>query len=220
MPLIELKNLSKTYDGYSPVHALKDVNLSIEEGDLTSIIGPSGSGKSTLLNILGLLDMPTAGDYIFAEQNVVKLKADQQALLRGKEIGFIFQSFHLIDSKTVLENVMLSGMYCGVKKKQRLEFAKSAIDEVGLNHRKDFYPSHLSGGEKQRVAIARSICLRPKLLLCDEPTGNLDSENTNMIMDLLQTMNSLGLTVLIVTHDDQIASKTDKIIKVKDGLVS
>lgn len=220
MALIELKNLSKTYQSSEPVKALRKVNFSIEEGELVSIVGPSGSGKSTLLNILGLLDTATKGEYIFDTYKISKTSNNEKAYLRGNKIGFIFQQFHLIPNKTVLENVALSGMYAKIPYRERLENATEAIKKVGLEDRIDFMPSNLSGGQKQRVAIARAICNNPKILLCDEPTGNLDTKTSDEICDLLFEMNRLGLTVIIVTHNDDIAARTPRTLNVIDGRVS
>jgi putative ABC transport system ATP-binding protein len=218
MPLITFQNVSKTYPTQPPVYALKNVSTSIEEGEFIAIVGVSGSGKSTFLNILGLLDTPTGGSYLFDGKNTKDLSPNEKTLLRGSKIGFVFQSFHLIASKTVTENVALSGMYTKVPRQTRYQNAKDALKKVGLEKRADFYPDTLSGGEKQRVAIARAISETPKLLLCDEPTGNLDSENSNEIVEILQHMNSTyGLTIIVVTHDNELAAKTQRTIYMKDG---
>jgi putative ABC transport system ATP-binding protein len=220
MPLLELQQIEKTYPSTPPVYALKDVNFSVEEGEFVSIVGPSGSGKSTLLNILGLLDLPTNGRYILDGEETQDLPLGKRTVLRGSKIGFVFQSFHLLTNKTVLENVALSGMYTGVSRSERLHFAREAIEKVGLEHRIDFSPNNLSGGEKQRVAVARAISGRPKLLLCDEPTGNLDSTTSAQIEDLLHKMNRLGLTIIVVTHNEDLARRGGRIIRVRDGEVS
>ncbi|MDR1033428.1 MAG: ABC transporter ATP-binding protein [Bifidobacteriaceae bacterium] len=221
MPLITFQNVSKTYPTKPPVYALKSVSASINEGEFISIVGVSGSGKSTFLNILGLLDVPTSGSYLFDGKDTKDLNANEKTLLRGSKIGFVFQSFHLIASKTVTENVALSGMYTKVPRKVRFQNATDALKKVGLENRADFYPDTLSGGEKQRVAIARAISETPKLLLCDEPTGNLDSENSNEVIEILRHMNvTYGLTIIVVTHDNELATKTQRIIYMKDGEIS
>jgi putative ABC transport system ATP-binding protein len=218
--LVELKNIGRVYESTPPVHALKNVNISIEQGELVTIVGPSGSGKSTLLNVLGLLDSPNYGDYIFDSLNTSELSENEKSALRGRNIGFVFQQFHLLQYKSVLENVSLAGFYANVKRSERIKNAEAAIEKVGLFARKDFLPSHLSGGEKQRVAIARAIAIVPKLLLCDEPTGNLDSKTSGEIVDLLKKLHDEGNTIIIVTHNDEIAKIADHRISVKDGVVS
>ncbi|MDR1447648.1 MAG: ABC transporter ATP-binding protein [Candidatus Ancillula sp.] len=219
--LIVLNDVRKIYnvDTEQPVHALKSVNITIFDGEFVSIVGESGSGKSTLLNILGLLDTSTSGEYILDGIITNNLKVDEKSKLRGEKLGFVFQSFHLIQSKTVLENVAIAGMYTGKKQFMRVLDAQNAIDMVGLTHRKDFLPAKLSGGEKQRVAIARALANNPRILLCDEPTGNLDSKTASEIEEILQNLNKQGYTIVMVTHNNELANRTDRIIRVSDGEV-
>jgi putative ABC transport system ATP-binding protein len=207
------------YEAAQPVYALRSVNFTINQGEFVAVVGSSGSGKSTLLNILGLLDEPTSGEYILDGVKIGELKAYEKAQLRGSQLGFVFQSFHLIQGKTVLENVAVAGMYIGKRRVARFADAEAAIEKVGLEHRKDFLPAKLSGGEKQRVAIARALANDPKILLCDEPTGNLDSKTAAEIEAILRELNANGYTVIVVTHNDALASRADRIIRVSDGEV-
>ena len=218
--LIELDAVARTYAGSPPVEALRPATLSIAEGDYVAVVGPSGSGKSTLLNVLGLLDVPTAGRYWLDGFDTGVLSLRERAALRGSRIGFVFQAFHLIDHRTVLDNVALAGTYSHQSKAIRRAAAQDAIDRVGLAHRASFLPSNLSGGERQRVAIARAVASEPKVLLCDEPTGNLDSHRAGEIVGLFEAMHADGLTVVIVTHDEQLADQADRRVHVHDGNVS
>lgn len=218
--VLRLEKIGRTYPGEVPVPALKNVNLSINEGDFVSIVGPSGSGKSTLLNVLGLLDTPTSGNYQLSGYETTKLSPNEKAALRANSIGFVFQAFHLLNHRSVLENVALSGTYLKTKPKERLRRAQEALETVGLTQRQTFLPNKLSGGERQRVAIARAICGKPDILLCDEPTGNLDSVRASSIMDLFHEMHHSGYTIIIVTHDPKVAAQAQRTFTVKDGNVS
>lgn len=220
-PLIELEEVHKVYGrGEAAVWALKGISLRIEEGEFVAIMGASGSGKSTCLNILGCLDVPTSGRYSFKGTEVNRLTSDQRALLRRNYIGFVFQSFHLLDRTTALENVELPLIYKGLGPKKRKEMALEALELVGLRGREQHRPNELSGGEQQRVAIARAIVTRPLLLLADEPTGNLDSETSRSIMELFRALNrEHGMTVVLVTHEEDIASYARRRIYLRDGLI-
>jgi putative ABC transport system ATP-binding protein len=220
MALVKFKDISKVYPSSPPVHALRNVNFEINEGEFIAIVGPSGSGKSTLLNVLGLLDMPTSGRYFLDGEETQALNLGERTKLRGTKIGFVFQSFHLLQTKTALENVALTGMYTGVPRQARLMRAKQALTQVGLEERQNFLPGKLSGGQKQRVAVARAICSNPRILLCDEPTGNLDSKTAGEIEQLLHDMSDTGLTIVVVTHNEELASRCDRIIRVSDGEVA
>src|SRR5262249_27261130 len=205
--LLDLRKVCKQFGTDPAVHALIDVDLELRRGEWLSITGPSGSGKSTLLNILGCLDRPTRGTYLFDGIETTTLSENERAGLRSRRIGFIFQSFHLLPYRTVLENVMLAEVYRQHARGGRRERALEEIRRVGLAHRADFPPSKLSGGECQRVAIARALMGSPSLLLCDEPTGNLDSKNTESILDFFTELNSQGMTIIVVTHDENVARR-------------
>ncbi|MEP7103304.1 MAG: ABC transporter ATP-binding protein [Candidatus Dojkabacteria bacterium] len=217
--LIDLKNIHKTYkNGGELTHALKNIDLTIDKGEFVAIMGPSGSGKSTLMNLLGLLDTPTNGTYILNSKDVSKLKGRELARIRNKEIGFVFQQFNLLPRTTVLENVLLPSIYGKVSNpSQRAEFL---IEKVGLKDRKNHKSNELSGGQVQRVAIARALMMQPSIILADEPTGNLDSKKSNEIMQLFQEINKEGATIVLITHEDEIAKYADRIIHVKDGEVT
>jgi putative ABC transport system ATP-binding protein len=214
-PVVELVDLTRTFPG--PVNALTDVNLTVRSGDYLSIIGPSGSGKSTLLHILGLLDRPTTGEYRLDGLPTGSASESDRAALRGGRIGFVFQSFHLLPHRTVLDNVLLATLYSGVPRGEREQRARTALERVGLDHRVDFTPSTLSGGERQRVAIARSVVADPKLLLADEPTGNLDSTNSAGIMDLFDELHADGLTLVVITHDLAVSARAERRVRISDG---
>ncbi|MDR1151426.1 MAG: ABC transporter ATP-binding protein [Bifidobacteriaceae bacterium] len=218
--LIELDRIERVYPGSPPVAALRPASLSISSGDYVAVVGPSGSGKSTLLNVLGLLDMPTGGRYWLDGFDTGSLAPRGRAALRGSRIGFVFQAFHLMDHRSVLENVALTGTYSHLSRSRRHAAAREAIDRVGLTHRVDFLPSHLSGGERQRVAIARALAGSPKVLLCDEPTGNLDSHRAAEIIDLFEAMHADGLAVVVVTHDEDVAARASRRLHVRDGQVT
>ena len=218
--VLELRKIGKTYGTEPPVHALADIDLSLERGDWISITGPSGAGKSTLLNIIGCLDRPTSGSYFVDGIDTTELSDDERAGLRSQRIGFVFQSFHLLPYRTVLENVMLAEVYRQTSVSGRRDRALAAIERVGLTQRADFLPTKLSGGERQRVAIARALVGSPSLLLCDEPTGNLDSTNTAAILDFFAELNREGLTLAIVTHDENVASRASRRVRIVDGRLS
>lgn len=216
--LINLKNVSKTYImGSTPVHALKDVSLAIEEGDFVAIMGPSGSGKSTLMHILGLLDMPGGGKYELNGETISGFTEDELAALRRKAVGFVFQQFNLLSRTTALDNVALPLLYS--ERNIDYDRAKGLLDKVGLGNRMDHHPNEMSGGQQQRVAIARALVNRPLLILADEPTGNLDSKSEIEILNLLTELNDSGITVIIVTHEEEIALKAKRVIRMRDGLV-
>ena len=215
--VLQLERVCKQYGTEPAVHALVDIELSLDRGDWLSITGPSGSGKSTLLNIIGCLDRPTSGRYLLDGIDVTDLSEDGRAGVRSQLIGFVFQSFHLLPYRTVLENVSLAEVYRKQSHRGRRERAFAAIERVGLAHRADFLPAKLSGGERQRVAIARALLGSPSLLLCDEPTGNLDSRNSASILDLFEQLNEDGLTLAVVTHDETVASRSSRRVHITDG---
>lgn len=219
-PVIELVELTKSFPGPPAVTALHPTTLQIECGAYVSIVGPSGSGKSTLLNVLGLLDRPTTGHYLFDGVPTTDLTENARAALRARSIGFVFQSFHLLPERTVLENVLLSTLYSGVPRDDRLELARTAIEQVGLSHRSTFTPATLSGGERQRVAVARAIITSPRVLLADEPTGNLDQQTSQQVMRLFEQLNDDGMAVVVITHDAAVARRTPRAIRIVDGRVA
>tara|TARA_B100001057_G_scaffold173823_2_gene174567 strand:- start:2338 stop:3018 length:681 start_codon:yes stop_codon:yes gene_type:complete len=220
MPIIETINLKKEYTtGVSSVKALDGINLSIQKNDFVSIMGPSGSGKTTLMNIIGCLDSPTSGTYKLNDKLVSDLNDDELAKIRNKEIGFVFQSFHLLARNTALDNVMLPLKYAGVGRSDALEMSKKALDQVGLSDRSSHTPAELSGGQQQRVAIARALVNRPSILFADEPTGNLDSKTGADVMNLFKELNDLGQTIILITHEDSIAQQSKRIITIMDGLI-
>ena len=216
-PVVELRGISRTFDRDPPVHALRGVDLTIWPGEWLAIVGPSGSGKSTLLNVLGLLDRQTEGTYRLDGVDVKDLDDLARAGLRGRRIGFIFQAFHLLPHRTVLENVMLAELYVGAPRKGRRERALEALERVGLGDRADFLPTRLSGGQRQRAAIARSLMAEPSLLLCDEPTGNLDSKSADNVLDILGGLSQDGMTLIVITHDEHVAGRADRRVRIMDG---
>ena len=219
-PLIRVRDLCKVYNpGENEVRALDHVDLSIDKGELVGIIGHSGSGKSTLMNMLGCLDVPTSGNYYLNGKDVSNMTDDELSDVRNVEIGFIFQGFNLIPNLTARENVELPLIYRGVSKKEREDLAVESLKAVGLEHRMDHKPSEMSGGQQQRVAIARAIAARPPVILADEPTGNLDSRSTQEIMEVLKELHRSGRTVILITHDDEIAAQVNRVIRIKDGKV-
>ena len=218
--LIEVIDMQKIYStGKISVTALNGVNLKIDKGEFAAIMGPSGSGKSTLMNILGCLDRPTQGRYILAGEDIGTKTDNELAELRNKYIGFIFQSFNLLPRLTALENVALPLVYRGMTSKQRILKARETLSAVGLDDRMHHLPSELSGGQQQRVAIARALAGSPSLLLADEPTGNLDSQSGTEIMSIFRQLNSNGITIILVTHDEEVAGHTKRIIRFKDGMM-
>ncbi len=218
--LIEIQDMCKIYNpGENEVRALDHVNLKIDQNEFVAIIGQSGSGKSTLMNMLGCLDVPTSGTYILNGQDVSGLSDDDLSDIRNREIGFIFQGFNLIAGLTALENVELPLIYRGVGRKERIELSKTALEKVGLGSRMEHKPSEMSGGQQQRVAIARAIAQAPPVILADEPTGNLDSGSTKEIMGILRELHADGRTVILITHDNEIASSARRIIRIMDGRI-
>ena len=218
--LIEIQDMCKIYNpGENEVRALDHVNLSIDKNEFVAIIGQSGSGKSTLMNMLGCLDVPTSGTYILNGQDVSGLTDDELSDIRNHEIGFIFQGFNLIAGLTALENVELPLIYRGVGKKEREKLSETALKKVGLSARIDHKPSEMSGGQQQRVAIARAIAQAPPVILADEPTGNLDSGSTKEIMGILKELHAEGRTVILITHDNEIAAQAKRVIKIMDGRI-
>ena len=216
--IIEIQNLNKIYDtGAIQVHALKDVNLTIQEGEYVAIMGKSGSGKYTLMNILGCLDRPTSGSYVLDGIDVAKENPKQISYIRNQKIGFVFQSFNLIPRTSALKNVELPMIYGRVPAKERLERAKELLEKVGLGDRLHHMPNEISGGQKQRIAVARALANRPAILLADEPTGNLDTPSSVEVMNLFTQLNQEGVTVIVVTHEDDIAAFTNRIIRFQDG---
>ncbi|WP_051639726.1 ABC transporter ATP-binding protein [Cellulomonas sp. URHE0023] len=216
-PVLELRAATRSFAGDPPVHALHQTDLVVQAGDYVSVIGPSGSGKSTLLNLLGLLDRPTEGEYLLDGIPTRDSGERERAALRAGHIGFVFQAFHLMPHRTVLENVMLATLYSGVPRAERRERAMSALDRVGLAHRTDFLPTVLSGGERQRTAVARAVVAQPRVLLADEPTGNLDSESTSAVLDLFDELHADGLTLLVITHDADVSARAQRRVRIADG---
>ena len=218
--MISIKNLHKSYPiGKDSLHVLKGIDLDIKEGEFVSIMGSSGSGKSTLLNIVGLLDGHDSGEYRLNDQLIDKLNEKKAAVLRNKFLGFVFQSFNLISYKTAVENVALPLYYKGVGRKDRQKVALEYLEKVGLKEWANHLPSELSGGQKQRVAIARALVTKPKVVLADEPTGALDSSTTDSVMDLLKEINDEGMTVFVITHEEEVAAQTKRIVRLKDGVI-
>lgn len=218
--LVEIKDICKIYHpGENEVRALDHVNVTIDEGEFVAIIGQSGSGKSTLMNMLGCLDVPTSGNYCLHGQDVSSLNDDELSDIRNREIGFIFQGFNLIPNLTAIENVELPLIYRGVAKGQRTQLSEKALEKVGLGHRMKHKPSEMSGGQQQRVAIARAIAQAPPIILADEPTGNLDSHSTKEIMGILRELHKEGRTVILITHDNEIAAQAKRVIRIKDGQI-
>ncbi|WP_051265340.1 ABC transporter ATP-binding protein [Nakamurella lactea] len=220
LPVVELIDVHRSYPGTPEVLAVRGVDLRIEPGEYLSIVGPSGSGKSTLLHLLGLLDRPTSGVYRLDGQDVAELGEAARSGLRGRRIGFVFQTFHLIGGRTVLDNVMLSMLYQAVPRAVRKARAVEVLEQVGLSGRQHFLPTKLSGGERQRVAIARALAGRPSLLLADEPTGNLDHQNASGVLDLFDTLHADGLTLAVITHDDQVSRRAERRVRISDGELS
>ena len=219
--ILEMRDICKDYPmGKTVTRVLKNVDLDVAEGDYLAIMGPSGSGKTTLMNLIGCLDVPTSGSYLLGGREITKCSGKELAEVRNKEIGFVFQSFHLLPKLTALENVALPLLYGGVKKEERRERARAALETVGLSDRVDHRPDQLSGGQCQRVAIARAIVGKPRLLLADEPTGALDSASGAQVMELFRQLHDAGSTIIMITHDRGIAHHADTIMTIRDGVLS
>lgn len=220
MSIIQLQKIARTYRvGTETIHALRSVSLEISKNEYVALMGPSGSGKSTLMNVLGCLDTPSEGEYILNGTAVSKMSDDHLAVVRNKEIGFVFQSFNLLPRYSALENVILPLVYAGIPKSEREKRGREVLEQVGLSERMDHKPNELSGGQKQRVAIARALVNKPAIILADEPTGNLDSKTSIEIMGLFEEIHKLGNTIILVTHEEEIAEYAHRIVRLKDGLV-
>ena len=219
-PVIDFTAVGMTYPGPPPVLALRPTDLRIERGEFVTVIGPSGSGKSTFLHVVGLLDRPTTGRYELDGIDVRSLREADRTALRGRRIGFVFQSFHLLPHRSAADNVSLAQIYNGAPRKARRDESYAALAQVGLAHRADATPAHLSGGERQRVAIARALVNRPSLLLCDEPTGNLDSATAASVLALIEGLHASGLTVVVITHDPAVAARGSRTVAIRDGVLT
>ena len=220
MSLVEVKDLYKIYNpGENEVRALDGINLTVEKGEFLAIVGQSGSGKSTFMNMIGLLDIPTSGTYLLDGIDVSSMTDDELSEIRNKEIGFIFQGFNLISSLSAVENVELPLVYRGMKKYERHRLAIEALERVGLSHRLNHLPKQMSGGQQQRVAIARAVAARPPVILADEPTGNLDSHSGVEVMKILHELHEEGRTIILITHDNEIAKEAERVIRIQDGQI-
>lgn len=216
-PLVELTGVVRQYGSSPPVVALRGVDLAVRTGEWLAVLGPSGSGKSTLLNVIGLLDRPDSGTYRLDDDDVGGLPDRERARLRSRRIGFVFQAFHLLPHRSVLENVMLAEVYTTRQRAGRDDRARAALDDIGLASRAEYRPTELSGGERQRVAIARALVSAPDLLLCDEPTGNLDSATTDTILELIADLHRRGLTIVMITHEADVAARAQRRVRMTDG---
>ena len=219
-PVIELTGVKRLFGSDPPVAALRGIDLTVNAGDWLAILGPSGSGKSTLLNVIGLLDRPSEGRFLFEGVDVSTLNDSGRAGLRGRRIGFVFQAFHLLAHRSVLDNVMLAELYSGKPRQGRRERAMNALERVGLRDRVDFLPTRLSGGQRQRAAVARAIVTEPSLLLCDEPTGNLDTKTAQGILELFDELDHDGMTLVVITHDLGVARRARRLVRIVDGLLT
>ena len=218
--IVDVKNVNKDYiQEKMTVNVLKDINLSVDKGEYIAIMGPSGSGKTTLMNIIGCLDIQTSGEYLLEEQDVSKVNDDKMSEIRNEKIGFVFQQFHLLPKLNAMENVALPLLYRGYEKEERMKLASEALEKVGLGERKKFMPNQLSGGQCQRVAIARAIAGNPILLLADEPTGALDTKSGEQVMELFKKLNDEGATIIMITHEQEIAEHANKIYYIRDGML-
>lgn len=219
-PVVQLRDIRKKYlMGEVEFEALRGVSLDIHKGDYISLMGPSGSGKTTLMQLIGLLDRPSSGHYVLADQDVTELSENDRADARNRKIGFVFQAFHLLPRMSVLENVEVPMTYAGFSNSEKKERALEVLEKVGLGEKARSYPSQLSGGQKQRVAVARALTMSPSILLADEPTGNLDSKTADDVMGLFEDLNNDGATVIVVTHEPDIANHTKRIVRIRDGLL-
>ncbi len=219
--LLDMRDICKEYrQGKEPVPVLKNVCLQVEQGDYVAIMGPSGSGKTTLMNVIGCLDVPTSGEYLLDGENLKEMKQDALAGLRNRTLGFVFQSFYLLSKLTALDNVALPLLYAGVSKRERRARAAEALEKVGLTDRMRFKPNQLSGGQCQRVAIARAMIAKPKLLLADEPTGALDTASGSQIMDIFDELNAEGVTIVMITHEREVAERAKRVCHIRDGILT
>jgi len=219
-PIIDIEKLVRNFRlGKQEIKVLKEISFSIQKNEYVALMGPSGSGKSTLMNLLGCLDTPTSGTYVLNNQDVSQLSDDDLAQIRNKEIGFVFQNFHLLARNSALDNVMLPLKYAGIEKANQITRAKAALSEVGLQDRMDHQPSELSGGQQQRVAIARALVNNPSILFADEPTGNLDSQTGHDVMQLFHNLHDQGQTIILITHENEVAAEAQRTIFIKDGLI-
>jgi putative ABC transport system ATP-binding protein len=216
-PVVEMVGISRTFPGPPEVHAVREMDLTVLPGEYVSIVGPSGSGKSTLLHLLGLLDRPSAGTYRLDGEDVSGLTERRRAVLRAERIGFVFQAFHLLAHRSVLENVAMAMLYSRVSRRDRLARARASLERVGLSHRIGFAPTTLSGGERQRVAIARALVTEPSLLLADEPTGNLDTASSDGVLEVFDELHSQGITLAVITHNDEVSRRAQRQVRIVDG---
>ncbi len=218
--IIQLKDVHKNYEmGDSVIKAVSDVNLNVRKGDFIAIIGPSGSGKSTMMNLVGALDIATEGDIFLDDINIEHLQESELAQIRGKKIGFVFQTFNLIPTLTAIENIAIPMLFQGIEREERMKKAEEILEQVKLTHRKMHFPNELSGGERQRVAIGRALANDPEVILADEPTGNLDTKTGKTVLEILKNLNKQGKTIIMVTHDLEMAKYANRVIKLKDGKI-